>query len=334
MNEQISIEKIDAKRLEGFKAPYVKCIQAGNKTEFICLAKSPKPFPVRKLNKDSYVRVDTGEVFEYKHIKNRSQSIQSVRKSITNLRRLINTNCKDVEKVRFATLTYAENMTDSGRLYRDFKNFWGRFCYWCKKKNIAKPEYIAVAEPQGRGAWHMHVIIIFKEAAPFIDNDTEFAPLWGHGFTTFREIKNCDNLGAYFCAEVTDMPLEDFQQSDIAHNGNIFEVKERGGSKEGTGGKTKKKFVKGARLYLYPPGMNLYRCSRGVLKPTVTKMSNSEYQKKKASAGTLTFASAYNIVSDNGDKSEIINTISHEYYNKKPQKSQSKQTKKKSQVTC
>lgn len=334
MNEQISIEKIDAKMLEGFKTPYVKCIQAGNITEFVCLAKSPKPFPVKKLNKDLYVRVDTGEVFEYKHTKNRSQSIQSVSKSITNLRRLIDTNCTDMKKVRFATLTYAENMTNPKQLYPDFKSFWGKFCTWCKNNNHAKPEYINIVEPQGRGAWHMHVIIIFKEAAPFIDNDTEFAPLWGHGFTTFREIKNCDNLGAYFCAEVTDMPLEDFQQSEIAHNGNMFGVKKCEVSKEGTGGKTKKKFVKGARLYLYPPGIKIFRCSRSVLRPTTTKISDSEYQKKKASAGTLTFVSACNIVSDNGDKSEIINTIVHEYYSKKLKKSQSKQTKKKSEITC
>ena len=65
-------------------------------------------------------------------------------------------------------------------------------------------------------------------------------------------------------------------------------------------------------------------------------MSNAQYEKKKASAGTLTFSHACNVVSDdtvvssaldtavvNSPDTNIKNTILHEYYNKKRTTSQS-----------
>lgn len=329
--DKIFVERVDVDTLTDFKPTYVKCIESGSITEFVCLSKSPSPFPVVKIDRDHYVLLETGEVFDYEHSENKSQNLQAVRRTISNLRGIINANCIDEEKMRWVTLTYAENMTDTERLYNDFEKFWKRFCYWCKKQNISKPEYIAVAEPQGRGAWHMHLILLFVDKAPYIANNEVLAPLWGQGFTKIKAVHGCDNIGAYFSAYLADMPLEDFQKSDIAHNGsNIYEVKECAVSDDGTEGKTKA-FVKGARLHFYPSGMNIYRCSRGILRPTVTTMDNNEYQKKKASAGTLTFSHACNVVSrssvvyssDCSDSDNIKNTILHEYYNTKRTTSQS-----------
>lgn len=324
-----SEKKIKVHSLEGtavpksFKPAYVKCVEAGNVVEFVCMQKYPAPVPVVRLDNDHYVNLDTGEVLEYNHAENKSDSLQAVRRTLATLRGIINANCTDDEKMRWVTLTYAENMTDSERLYNDFKNFWKRFCYWCKKQKITKPEYIAVAEPQGRGAWHLHLILLFSEKAPYIENNEVLAPLWGQGFTKIKAVHGCDNIGAYFSAYLADMPLEDFQKSDIPKV-EIFDVKECSVSDEGSEGKTKA-FVKGARLHLYPSGMNIYRCSRGVRQPTITKMSNSEYQKKKASAGTLTFSHTSLVISSgSGEKSEVENTILHEYYNKKRVSSQTK----------
>ena len=169
--KKIEVHPLDVKALTGFNPAFVKCVEAGNITEFVCLAKSPAPFPVVKIDKDHYAMLDTGEIFEYEHSDNKSQNLQAVRRTLANLRGIINANCIDEEKMRWVTLTYAENMTDTKRLYKDFEHFWKRFCRWCKKQNIAKPEYIAVAEPQGRGAWHMHLVLIFadKAHAPCID---------------------------------------------------------------------------------------------------------------------------------------------------------------------
>lgn len=337
MEEQkIKIERIDPATLTEFKPNYVKCIECGNITEFVCLSHSPAPFPVVKIDKDHYAMLDTGEVFEYDHSENKSECYNSVRRTLSRLRAIINANCVDENKMRWVTLTYAENMTDSKQLYEDFKNFCKRFNYWCKKNGIDKPEYIAVAEPQGRGAWHMHVVWIFPNTAPFIANNEVLEPLWGHGFTKIKAVHGVDNIGAYFSAYLADMPLEDFKKAEIGGKYPIKYIDMSEGeetAQEGTEDK-RKAFVKGARLTLYPAGMNIYRCSRGILQPTVTTMSNAQYEKKKASAGTLTFSHACNVVSDvasdiavldtavTSDDGNIKNTILHEYYNKKRRKNQ------------
>lgn len=315
--KKVSVERLDVDRLSGFAPAYVKCVQAGNVTEFICLENIPSPVPVIKIDKDHYMNLDTSEVFEYTHGENKSFNYQSVRRTLANLRGIINANCIDENKIRWVTLTYAENMTDTKRLYKDFEHFWKRFCRWCKKQNIAKPEYIAVAEPQGRGAWHMHIILIFADKAPYIANNEVLAPLWGQGFTKIKAVHGCDNIGAYFSAYLADMPLEDFQKVEKPDVGGVYRVKELSDD-EGSEGK-KKAFVKGGRLHLYPSGMNIYRCSRGVLQPNVITMGNDEYQNKKASVGALTFSHACKIVSaDNLRK----NIILHEYYNAKSNKRQ------------
>ena len=159
----------------------------------------------------------------------------------------------------------------------------------------------------------MHLVLIFAEKAPYIANNEVLAPLWEQGFTKIKAVHGCDNIGAYFSAYLADMPLEDFQKSDIP-KGEIFDIKECSVSENGTEGKTKA-FVKGARLHFYPSGMNIYRCSRGIKQPTVTTMSTEEYQKKKASVGALTFSHACSVVSSSD--SEVVNTILHEYYNLK-----------------
>ena len=320
--KKIEVHPLDAKALTGFNPAFVKCVEAGNITEFVCLAKSPAPFPVVKIDKDHYAMLDTGEIFEYEHSDNKSQNLQSVRRTLANLRGIINANCIDEEKMRWVTLTYAENMTDTERLYSDFKRFWMRFCRWCKKQKISKPEYIAVAEPQGRGAWHMHLVLIFADKAPYIANNEVLAPLWEQGFTKIKAVHGVDNLGAYFSAYLADIPLDEYERD--ADDTTMYEIKSAV-VVDDDGHDTEKKFVKGARLHFYPSGMNIYRCSRGIKQPTVTTMSNEEYQKKKASSGQLTFSYACKVVSSSGsgDKPEVENTILHEYYNTKRTTSQS-----------
>lgn len=49
-------------------------------------------------------------------------------------------------------------------------------------------EYIVAMEPQNRGAWHAHLILIFNGKAPFIPND-EISALWGQGFVKTKGLK-------------------------------------------------------------------------------------------------------------------------------------------------
>lgn len=271
--------------------------------------------PCKKIDKDHYVDTRTGELFEYEHIENRAESTESIRHTLAYIRALINTNVTEPDNVRWVTLTYGENMTDSKRLYEDYFKFWKRFCYWCKKQGYEKPEYITVQEPQGRGAWHVHAFFIWSQKAPFIPNDT-MRQLWQQGFTKTKAMQDCDNVGAYFSAYLGDMPLDEVQalspeemKKSLAGSVTIEEkqfIDDEGLTKD-------KKFVKGGRLYLYPPGMNIVRKTKGIRLPEVEYMSRSEAEKKVCSA-KQTFSQTYEVLDDVG---AVVNIISKAYYNSK-----------------
>lgn len=200
----------------------------------------------RKVDADHWVD-DDGEVHEYeKRGDKRTDNAQELRATFKRIRALVNTNCVDPDKIRWITLTYAENMTDTKRLYRDFDSFWRKY-----KRRWGRAEYIVVVEPQRRGAWHVHLIAIHDGRAPFVPSD-ELAECWGHGFVKVKAVKDCDNLGAYLSAYLSDVPVD----SDAA----CTEEKE---CSDGT----KKRILKGGRLHMYPKGMNIYRHSRGIRKP-------------------------------------------------------------------
>ena len=292
-----------------------KVTTMGHITEVTTLEKTSSGTPCIKIDKDHYVDTRTGEVFEYQHIENRSESTRSIRNTLARIRAIVNTNVTNPDNVLWVTLTYRENMTDTDRLYVDFKKYMMRLRYWCKKNGHEVPEYITVQEPQGRGAWHVHEFLIWKTKAPYIDNNTVMQPLWGQGFTKTKALQNCDNVGAYFSAYLGDMPLEDIErlpeaEKEKALSGSTILDKEFRDEQDRT--KTKK-FVKGGRLYLYPPGMNIIRTSRGIKQPEVEVMTLAE-AKEKVSSAKLTYSSAYEIIGEDG---QVINRISKSYYNSK-----------------
>lgn len=255
---------------------------------------------IRMLDKNNYVLLSTGEVKQCSHIKNRSENKLQVSQSLKRLRDYINTNVVNVNHCKWITLTYKENMTDTKRLYLDFKNFIKRFKY-----KYGPFEYIVAMEPQGRGAWHCHCIIIFNKKCPFIPNSI-IENLWGNGFTKTNKLSNIDNVGAYLTAYLGDMELSSCIENNIDFNfSDIKEVSIIGDKKL----KTPKKFVKGGRLNMYPPKFNIYRISRGIKKPVKSYYS---YNLIKEKAGLLkpTFSKAYSLT-DNDFKTKII----YEYYN-------------------
>ena len=285
----------------------------GHITEVVTMQKRCLGPPVVRVDKDHFMDLRTGELLEYEHIENRAESTDSIRRTLAHIRALINTNVTVPENCRWVTLTYSENMTDSERLYSDYKKFWQKFLRWCKANGYEKPEYITVQEPQGRGAWHIHAFFIWPGKAPFIPNNEVLWKLWGQGFTKIKSLENCDNIGAYFSAYLGDMPLDEVHQLPVADQiralgaGGIEEkefANEQGYTK-------KKKFVKGGRLFLYPPKMNIVRKTKGIKLPVVEKMTYSEAKEKVRSA-KQTFSRAYEVVADDGS---VINTICKIYYN-------------------
>ena len=216
-----------------------------------------------KVSTDEYVITETGEVNKYaRKSENRSQSENSIRKTMRRIRELIQTNVTDSKKVKWITLTYKENMTDTKRLYEDFRRFNQRFIYQLTSCGIEKPSYISIAEPQGRGAWHLHILYIWKNSiAPFIYNDA-FADLWGHGFTKIKALKDSDNIANYLMCYLTDIEiapeLKEYIPDDML--------------KEVTDNQQKKSVVKGGRLHMYPAQMNIIRHSNNIKYPKKIKM--------------------------------------------------------------
>jgi len=299
-----------------------KVISMGNITELLTIQNPSDGIPIRKIDKDHYCDIRSGELFEYNHIESRADSTDSIRRTLSHIRALINTNATDPNNVRWITFTYAENMTDTKRLYKDYFKFWKRFLYWCTKKGIPKPEYITIQEPQGRGAWHIHAFFIWSDKAPFIPNN-EMAELWGQGYTTTKAMNDVDNAGAYFSAYLGDMPLDEVDKLPTEEKKRAIEtsssVEEKQFIDEQGNIKTKK-FVKGARLIMYPPGMNIIRKTKGIKEPIIEYMDRKSAE-KKVSAATETFSRVYEILNDDG---EVINRISKTYYNSKRKHNTSK----------
>lgn len=282
----------------------VRMKTCGNVLEVAKMSSWGGTISIRKLTDELYVDLRTGEVKECTKIENRSQAKTTLKKTFSRLRDLINTNCTDLTRVRFVTFTYAENMQDRTRLYRDLDKVRKKARY-----QLGSFEYISVIEPQARGAWHSHEIWIFPEKAPFIESNW-LASKWGNGFVSVRKIDSCDNLGAYLTAYLADIPLDEYLEGSKLDFQATLDIKDVE-VQDVSGNLVTKKIVKGGRLVYYPPKMNIYRTSRGVLKPTVEFIKNYEVQKKIGSAQP-TFKKAFKVIDE---ESNFERSISYEYYN-------------------
>lgn len=263
---------------------------------------------------EQFIICATGEIKDVEHHNTRKDNKKGLYKTFANARAVINANVTDVSKVRWCTLTYKENMTDPKRLYEDFRKFNMRFQTYCKGKGYSKPEYIVMMEPQGRGAWHAHLLYIWQDQkAPYIANQ-EFRELWGHGFVRIKKLDNVDNVGAYLTAYLGDMEIDEMDVSKaVGKQCKVVEVEDEDGKK------VKKAIVKGARLDLYPANFNMMRCSRGVKRPIEEMLCQVDAEKKVLGA-TKTFESAIKLTdSDNNFETVII----REQYNKVRCKNQS-----------
>lgn len=269
---------------------------------------------------EQYIDCSTGEIKDVVHHNSRADLKKNLHSTFRRLRGLINTNVTDVSKVRWITLTYAQEdgkpMTDTKRLYKDFEKFNKRFQYYIKGLGYNKAEYIAIAEPQGSGSWHMHLLYIFDTAAPYLHNDDVFNPLWGKGFTKIKQLKNVDNVGAYLTAYLGDMDIEEIktdisrvmQKSSVFYGDNVLGTGIKEVDIEDDNGEViHKKYIKGARLPLYPSKFNIYRCSRGIKRPK-EEMVSQEYANKKVSAGTLTFEKIVRLTDEVTDFNSVICT--------------------------
>ena len=222
---------------------YVDVKKMGNVVEITYNQnKNSKPRTI-KLSDEEYVVTGTGEIKQYEKQEkvSRMQSPESVRRTMRRIKELVQTNVTDVRKVRWCTLTYAENMTDTKQLYQDFRKFNQRFQRYIQREFDQAAEYIAVAESQSRGAWHWHVLYLFENHAPYIPNEV-FAEVWGHGFTKVKVLDNVENIAVYMMAYLSDVEIP-MEYQDFFDPDRYKEVEIAG---------ERKAFIKGQRLKMYP----------------------------------------------------------------------------------
>jgi hypothetical protein len=258
---------------------------------------------IKKINKEEYMVIATGEIRRFKE--HEGKQIENIRVIFRRLEHLITANFDPVENKNnalFVTLTYAENMQDENRLYTDFDAFYKRLKRAYKGHKL---EYIAIAEPQERGAWHMHILLKSDQEILYIDNK-KMADIWGHGFTETERLKSND-VGQYFSAYFTSLEVGE-KDNEV---GAVYTKDE----------KTGKRYKKGARLHFYPKHFKFYRCSRGIVRPepenAVYNAVISEYGKPKK---TKTYSVTKKVeptekVPEPMDKH--VNTIQHERYKKR-----------------
>ena len=286
------------KKHGAFFDPYsmVKVTKMGSIIECMTQKSKPTEMPFDRLDKDTYALKSTGEVKEFVHNEKRVDDLNGIRSTLKQMRNIINNNFFGLDHERHMVLTYAENMTDTKRLYKDFERFWKKFQYAYGKQ----AQYFLVVEPQGRGAWHVHVLVRFLEPNTFIANNTVLAPMWGHGFTKIKSLKGVDNIGAYLSAYLGDLEL---LEGDYLEQGLEVKIKVVDGEK--------KAFIKGARLHLYPANMNIYRHSRGISPPKVENVTYEEY-KKIVGKATPNYSTTITI---SDDYQNTLNVIQYEHYN-------------------
>lgn len=221
---------------------------------------------IRKVDKNHYINLgdESGVVLDYKHTDNRQQSLKSVNKTFKNLRDIITANTADAERCKWITLTYEENMTDLDTLKKD----WGNFLKKAHRK-WKDFEYIMVKEPQERGAWHLHVIMIFDGKAPYIDSGV-LRKKWGKGYVAVKKVEDGFNLGKYL--------------------------------------------VKKDRLSLYPKGVRIFNCSKGIKRPVKSTVTKAEADLAVRDKEEI---SRYNTVLHDDDGREINEVSVTTYRSKK-----------------
>ena len=228
------------KRIELSKI--VKSYVYGNTLE-MTTANGQQEQTIKVIEGKRYVNLETGEIHDMDTSNNsRFDNLKSTKQTMKKLRRIIAHNFTGGKNQLWITLTYRDHVTEPAIVYMDFKAFIRRI-----RNQFGKVDYITVIEPQASGRWHLHVLLKNDSELTIPNND--LAKMWGKGFTKTKRLRRADKVGNYLIAYLSNLQI-------------------------GDEGSQNKAIIKGARLYMYPKGIRIYRTSRGIEKPleiTTTK---------------------------------------------------------------
>lgn len=198
---------------------------------------------IRKIGDNKYVVISTGEIKEFGKNENEVREKNTVgnrRRALIKCRDLINANYDDIGNAIFLTLTYAQITGNIEQVGKDFTAF-----IRVLRRKISHCEYIYVVEKQERGSWHIHAILFFQSAAPYISN-CDIEKMWGHGEVDTQKVDNCERLAIYLT-------------SNVINDNNAK--------------------IKNTPLSEYDKGVRIFRGSKGLKKPIVSHMKGREVLK-------------------------------------------------------
>ena len=256
---------------------------------------------IRKLDADTYLNLKTGEILEYDKSENRSENQNSLRQTFKKMRYLINHNFKGNRNELFLTLTFAKESFDTEIVYKDIDKFVKRLRYRYKAESTI--DYITVVEPHQSGQFHAHMLVKFNDVKNIYIPVLELKKMWKYGIVDIKTLKDVDNIGAYLSAYLADIEITGENVMSAVQSGSQVVVKDVG--------KEKKKFIKGGRLKYYPPGMRLFRTSKGIVYPDRVEMPYKD-AKKIVGSRKPHYKKSYEIQND-----DFSNTITYEQYNLK-----------------
>ena len=287
----------------------VTVTKMGHITEIQYMQKMNHTATIKKLSKDEYCDLATGEIKEFKHMDVRTDSYNSLRQTFKKLRYLINNNFRGRKNELFVTLTFKPDETGWRPMVGDNKYLSKCFTAFNRKLQakygVENVQFIRVLEPHADGHAHYHVLLRFDGYNSIYISNDELAEMWGKGHVTVHSLKNVDNIGAYVSAYLTDV---EFNEKTDA--GTVFkamqedrrlEIKKVDGEE--------KKFIKGGRLHMYPSGKQIYNKSKDMSMPERERMT---YKKAKKIVGSAEphYSKKYEIESE-----DFTNTVIFQQYN-------------------
>lgn len=300
---KIRIRKIDEQIISN--SSIVTVTEMEHIVEVQYMKKLNKSARIKKIDKEHYIDLSTGEMRKFELSEVRSENANSLRQTFKKMRYLINNNFVGNRNELFVTLTYRGELqtNDYKVVAKDFDRFMKRF-----KRKYGSVDYLRVLEPHASGNWHLHVLMRLNDMSEAYVSNDDMAKIWKNGFTKVKSTRNIDNVGAYLSAYLADVSTDELRDNSVIpdYNDGIFEKEIEG---------EVKRFVKGGRLSFYPSGVNIYASSKGIIAPERKEMPYAE-AKKIVRHRTPHYKKSISIADES---SEYQNTITYEQYNLKRQ---------------
>ena len=223
-----------------------------NKVELHNINTCNKTASIRRIGGGRHVNVRTGEVVEETKYIKRGDCLYYLLQSNLRLQDLIKENTIDTDHILLITLTYAESALNIKKVNEDFKVFMK----WLRRNitEFGEIEYISTIELNDKKtSYHIHAILFFNESAKKvkIDKETIKNKAWQKGFSRITAPKRNRDVYFYLTPHLSN---EVNDKNSHMHKKALLQME-------------------------LPAGQNLYRCSKGIKKPTIHTDTYENIQK-------------------------------------------------------